>query len=144
MALYIKSLLGLLSSFFFTSIIIVAFRTVITHTNCDPKFNCLCSFYCLFSPIVICTFILGCAFSLSYLLLAKDRPQKINRHLITLLSVAGTFSAIVVFAIPLATIAIIYGGYFIIWLPATFIVSLSAIQFTKKYSKTIMQIKRAE
>jgi hypothetical protein len=132
MVLYIKFLIGWLTSFFVTSMIIVALRTVIIDTNCDPKFKCLCSFDCLIIPIIICTLIFGCAFSLSYMLLAKGHFQQINRYQISLLSIVGAFSAIVIFGIPLATIVIIYGGYFMIWLPVSFIFSLGVIQLSKK------------
>lgn len=135
MPLFIKFLMTSLTSFFVTSLITVAFRTIIFELGCDTKFKCLCSFNCLFTPIIICTLIFGFAFIFSYWLIGKGHFMKINKLQFNMLAVVSGLLGFLVFGYPLATIIIIYGGYFIIWSPVSFIFSLALIQLAKKYNK---------
>ena len=141
MTVSLKLTLTLLLSFLVTSVSIVSLRTNLLDLGCDPKFNCLCSLSCLFTPILICTFILGVSFLLAYWFLAQRKFTQINKHHILILSVIGAVLGLLVFGYPLATIIIIYGGYYIIWLPLSIIISVIAIQVSKKYNKSLKQDK---
>jgi hypothetical protein len=61
--------------------------------------------------------------------------MKINKLQFNMLAVVSGLLGFLVFGYPLATIIIIYGGYFIIWSPVSFIFSLALIQLAKKYNK---------
>ncbi|MBU2892857.1 hypothetical protein KO495_05910 [Colwellia sp. D2M02] len=58
-----------------------------------------------------------------------------------ILSVIGALFGLLVFGYPLVTIIIIYGGYYTIWLPLSIILSVMAIQLSKKYNKSLKQDK---
>ena len=141
MATYLKFVIGWLTSFFVTAIITIALRTVILDTNCDPKFQCLCSFDCLITPVVFCTLIFGLSFTAAYWLLARGDIQQANKYQISLIVIVGALSAIFAFGIPLTTIGIIYNGYFSIWLPLSIFISSGTIKLAKKYNKPINQDK---
>ena len=135
MPIFLKLMIPLLAGFFVTSFITVGFRVHLLELGCDPKFKCLCSLSCLFQPIVICTFIFGFAFSLAYLLIGKGYLHKSYKYQIYVLTITGSLLGLLVFGQPLATIIIIYGGYFIVWFPISFVFSLIALMLAKKYNK---------
>lgn len=135
MPLALKLTMTSLASFFVTSLNTVLYRTIIFELGCDPKFKCLCSFSCLFTPIIICTLIFGFAFILAYWLIGKGHFMQINKVQFKILAVFSGLLGLLVFGYPLATIIIIYGGYFIIWLPISFVFSIALIQLLKRYNK---------
>jgi hypothetical protein len=141
MPISLKFTLTLLLSFLLTSVSVATLRTNLLDVGCDPKFKCLYSLSCLITPIIICTLILGVSFLLVYWLSAKSKFKQINKHQILTLSVIGSLFGLLVFGYPLATIIIIYGGYYIVWLPLSIILSFIAIQLSKKYNKSFKQDK---
>ena len=133
--IFLKLTITWLTSFFVTSLITVCSRTIILDLNCDPKFKCLCSFNCLFTPIIICTLIFGFSFLLAYWVVAKGHFQQINNSQLYIIAIVGALSGLLIFGYPLTTLIIIYGNYLMIWLPISFVFSLGVIQLAKKHNK---------
>ena len=129
---YMKATMIWLSGFFMTSLVTVGCRTILFDLPCDPKFKCLCSFTCLFLPILICTLIFGLAFLLAYWFIGKGHFQELKKSQVHLLLFVSSLLGFLVFVFPLLTIVVIYGGFFTLWLLISFFVSLGAIGLAKK------------
>ena len=121
-----------LSSYLLTSLVFVVYKTVLIESPCDPKFECLCSFTCMLLPIVICTFILGVGIFIAFMLFGRYSFSYLSRNQLYIFSIAGCILGALVFAYPLATIAIIYSNYLILWFPICLIASIGVIQLAKK------------
>ena len=134
MPILIKLTLTLLLSFLISSVSIATLRTNLLDIGCDPKFHCLCSLSCLITSIMICALIFGVSFLVAYWVFAKGKFVQINKYQILINSALGALIGLLVFGYPLATIIIIYGGYFTVWLPLTIFVSVMTIQLLKRFS----------
>ena len=130
-----KIIAPIVFSFFLTSSFTVIVRTEILSSSCDPKFKYLCSIECMFLPIVFITLILAIAFVLAYSLIGRNRFHEITKQQVYVLSTSGVLLAVLAFGHPLVTIVIVYGGYFVIWLPLCIIISLAVLKWCAKYNK---------
>ena len=131
------TVLAHLSGFIISSILIVGFRTLVADLNCDPKFNCICSFTCMLPHIATCASVLLFSFLVAYGILARGKLKALNRLQLKILFVAGSILGAFVFLHPLLTILFVYTGYLMVWLPFTLIASLIIITITIKYNKAI-------
>lgn len=127
----IKSTTAWLSAFLIASFFIVGCRTVIFDANCDPKFLCLCSFNCLIIPILVSALISLVSFCLAYWLVGRGKFKELNKSKTYVFIFIGALLGFLVFGFPLITIGVIYGGYFMILLPTSFVFSLIAIGLAK-------------
>jgi len=130
-----KVALAQLSGFLFASFAVVYYRTVLISMPCDPKFECLCSFSCLLSPIAICALIQMLSLSIIYFFQGRGRFKVFNKHQFICLFIAGCFLGLFAFANALITIVVIYGGYLTIWLSICMVVSFLSVRLANKYNK---------